>query len=429
MPQPELEMSSDAMPSRRAVLVAAVALATVGCADATPSESRAELVWGVGGIDPADRDTALDVVAQWTKLHPNGPRVRVESLPPSTNDQHQILELELNAGLKNLDILPLDVVWIPPFAQHGWLVNLQDLRPEIEGVSLPGPVQAALWNGTLWAAPQTTDAGVLYYRSDLVGQPPTTWEDLINAGRRIGEQNGIAPFVAGGKQYEGLVVQYLEYFWGLGGEVFGPDGQSVRFQHDPAVQALTFMRTAFLEGVYAPGFDTMDEEEARKTFQAGDAVFMRSWPYVYQRINGGDPESQVAGKIGIAPLPAFTGHRPVTALGGHNLAVSPFSGNIPAATEFVRFVATSREVQRELAQRHSLAPTLKAAYHDLTADPMIALLAKVLPSAKPRPATPAWATISAEMQRQIFAAYTGNQDPEVAVEALRNFLIATVRGG
>jgi multiple sugar transport system substrate-binding protein len=422
-------MSSDAMPSRRAALAAAVALATAGCADATPSGSRAELVWAVGGTDPADRDTALDVVAQWTRLHPNGPRVRVEALPLSSSDQHRILELELNAGLKNLDILTLDVVWIPQFAQHGWLVDLRDVRSEIERVALPGPVQAAVWNGTLWAAPQATDAGILYYRSDLVGQPPTTWEELIDIGRRVGEQNGIAPFVADGKQYEGLVVQYLEYFWGLGGEVFGPDGQSVRFQHDPAVQALTFMRAAFLEGVYAPGFDTMDLEEARKTFQAGDAVFLRSWPYAYQQVTGGNPESQVVGKVGIAPLPAFTGHRPVTALGGHNLAVSPFSGNIPAATEFVRFVATSPDVQRGLAQRHSLAPTLAATYHDLATDPMIALLAKVLPNAKPRPVTPEWATISAEMQRQIFAAYTGNQDPEVAVETLRNFLIATVRGG
>lgn len=421
-------MSSDAMLSRRAALAAAVVLVTAGCADATNSGSKAELVWATAGTSAADRDSARDVVARWTRLHSDGPRVRVEPLPLSADEQHQMLELELNAGLKNFDILALDVVWIRQFAQHGWLVDLQDLRPEIERVSLPGPVQAAVWYGKLWAAPQVTDAGILYYRSDLVSKPPTTWEDLIDIGRRVGGQNGIAPFVADGKQYEGLVVQYLEYFWGLGGEVFGQDGQSVRFQHDPAVQAVKFMRTAFLEGVYAPGFDTMDLEEARKTFQAGDAVFMRSWPYAYQQMNGGDPDSQVVGKVGIAPLPAFNGHRSVAALGGHNLAVSAFSRNIPAATEFARFVSTSRDVQLGLAQQHSLAPTLRVAYHDLAADPMVALLAKVLPTARPRPATPEWATISAEMQQQIFAAYTGVQDPEAAVESLRSFLDATVTG-
>jgi multiple sugar transport system substrate-binding protein len=244
--------------------------------------------------------------------------------------------------------------------------------------------------------------------------------------RRVGEQNGIAPFVADGKQYEGLVVQYLEYFWGLGGEVFDRDGRSVLFQPDKAIQALEFMRAAFLEGVYAPGFNTMDQEEARKTFQSGEAVFLRSWPYAYQEMKGGD--SQVVGRIGIAPLPTFNGHGPVAALGGHNLAVSAFSRNIPAATEFARFVSTSRDVQLALALQQSLAPTMTAVYHDRPGDPMTELLATVLPTAKPRPATTQWATISEEMQQQIFAAYTGNREPQAAVEAMRNFLVATVAG-
>jgi multiple sugar transport system substrate-binding protein len=421
-------MSSDAVVSRRAALAAAVVLVTAGCADATHSGSRAELVWITGGITAADQAPARDIVNRWNELHPTGPKVRVETLPRTADEQHQVLALELNAGLRNFDIFDLDVAWTPEFAQHGWLVDLQDLRPDIEQTALPGPLRTAIWKGKLWAAPYVTDAGILYYRSDLVSKPPTTWEELIDVGRRVGEQNGIAPFIADGKQYEGLVVQYLEYFWDLGGEVFDQDGQSVRFQHDPAVQAATFMRTALLEGVYAPGFNTMDLEEARKTFQSGDAVFMRSWAYAYQQMNGGDTDSHIVGKLGIAPLPAFNGHSSVAALGGHHLAVSPFSRDILAATEFVRFASTSRDVQLGLAQQHSRPPTLKVAYHDLAADPMMALLAKVLPTAKPRPATPEWDTISAEMQQQIFAAYTGNQDPEVAVAALRSFLDATVTG-
>ncbi|HSZ29942.1 MAG TPA: extracellular solute-binding protein, partial [Pseudonocardiaceae bacterium] len=263
-------MSSGAMVSRRAMLAAPVVLVTAGCADATNSGSRQELVWITGGIPAADRDPAQDIAKRWNALHSTGPKVRVETLPPTSDEQHQVLALELNAGLRNFDIFDLDVAWTPEFAQRGWLVDLQDLRPDIEQASLPGPLRTAIWKGRLWAAPYVADVGILYYRSDLVGRPPTTWEELIDVGRRVGAQNGIAPFIADGKQYEGLVVQYLEYFWDLGGEVFGQDGQSVRFQRDPAVQAVNFMRTAFLEGVYAPGFNTMDVEDARMTFQAGD---------------------------------------------------------------------------------------------------------------------------------------------------------------
>lgn len=420
--------STTPLVSRRAVLAAA-ALAIAGCARPANSGSAAELVWATGGIAAADQGPAADIATQWNQRHPNGPTVRVEPLPSqSVTDTYQLLTVELNAGLNQFDIVDLDVAYIPEFAQRGWLVDLQDLRQDVEQVSLPGPLQASVWDGTLWAAPYVTDAGILYYRSDLVEAPPRTWQELIDVGRRVGEQHGMAPFVADGLRYEGLVVQYLEYFWGLGGDVLDRDGQ-VLFPVDTAQQAVEFMRTAFREGVYAPGFTTMKLEDARRTFQSGEAVFMRSWPYAYQPMNGTDPDSQVAGKVGIAPLPAFPEHEPVAALGGHNLVVNAFSRNIPAATEFVRSVSTSREMQLALAQRHSLAPTMAAVYHDVAGDPMMALLAKVLPTARLRPATPEWATVSTEMQQQVFAAYTGVREPKEAVEALRRFLVATVTGG
>ena len=411
-----------------AALLAAVALVTAGCAGTREAGSGTELVWAAGPPSSGSSvQTAVSIADRWNELHPDGPRVRVESLPESSDDQHQLLALELNAGLGEFDILELDVIWTAEFAQNGWLVDLEGLRSDIERVSLPVAVQTAVWDGRLWAAPYTTDAGILYYRSDLVKEPPTTWEELRDVGFRVGEEQGIAPFAADGEQYEGMVVQYLEYFWGAGGEMLDADGRSVLLQRAPALRAAEFMKDAYREGLYAPGFDGMNHNEARDTFQSGQAVFMRSWPYVYREMNSQNPHSQVIGKVGIAPLPTFAGSDPVTALGGHNLGVSRFSDNVPAATEFVRFVAASPEVQRELVEQHSTAPTLKATYDDLKGDPLVDLLAAVLPTAKPRPAVPEWTTISEEMQQQIFAAYTGDPDPAPEIDALRDFLDATLQ--
>ena len=199
----------------------------------------------------------------------------MEPLPESADDQHQLMALELNAGLDEFDILELDVIWTAEFAQNGWLVDLKELRADSERVSLPVAVQTAVWDGRLWAAPYTTDAGLLYYRSDLVEKPPTTWEELRDVGFRVGEEQGIAPFVADGAQYEGMVVQYLEYFWGAGGDVLAADGRSVLFQHNNALKAGKFMKDAYREGFYAPGFDTMKLEDARDTFQSGQGVHSR----------------------------------------------------------------------------------------------------------------------------------------------------------
>jgi multiple sugar transport system substrate-binding protein len=367
----------------------------------------------------------------WNQLHPNGPKVRIEALPESADDARQQLALELNAQSSEFDILTLDLVWTGEFAENGWLESLEDLRPQIEKVSLPGPVQSASWDGKLWAAPSTADAGLLYYRKDLVPEPPRTWDELMKVGLEAGRKAGIAPFVGQGAQYEGMVVHYLEYFWGAGGDLFNEDGTKVLLQDGPALKAIEFMRTALQNGFYAPGFNTMMEEDARNAFQSGNAVFMRNWPYAYQLMTGHDPHnpSEVAGKFGIAPLPTFNGTGTIAGLGGHNLAVSRFSDKIDAAKEFVRFISTTADVQRNLGTQHSLAPTMASVYDDLAGDPVMALLGQILPDAKPRPSTPDWNAISEEIQRQVFPAYNGQRDPRAAVEAVRVFLESTLSEG
>jgi trehalose/maltose transport system substrate-binding protein len=281
-----------------------------------------------------------------------------------------------------------------------------------------------MWDGRLWAAPFTTDAGLLYYRTDLVAAPPTTWRELIDVGTRLRAEQGIAPYVVDGAPAEGLVVTYLEYLWGAGGDL-AVDGDQVRLDEPAATAAMEFIRSGYATGLFAPGTADMQLEDARKTFQAGQAVFMRSWPYAYRAMNG-DPTSRIAGHIGVAPLPTFHGAGTVAALGGHNLAVSRFSRAPEAAQEFVRFAATDRDVQRRLAEKWSLAPVAASVYDDLAGDPLMAVLRTVLPQARTRPVTPVWAEISEETQEQIVAGTLGRSRPADAVTSLRRLIEATV---
>jgi multiple sugar transport system substrate-binding protein len=405
-----------------AVVICVLGL-VAGCGTTPPPAPVAELVWATGLIDA--EGPAQDVVDRWNAAHPAGPRVRIEGLPQSADDQRQLLALELNAGIPDIDIVDLDVIWTAEFASHGWLTDLSALRPDVEASALPVPVQSATWDGRLWAAPFTTDVGLLYYRTDLVARPPTTWQELVEVGTRVGAEQGIAPYVVDGAPAEGLVVTYLEYLWGAGGDL-AVDGDRIRLDEPAATTAMEFIRSGHRTGLFAPGTEDMQLEDARKTFQAGRAVFMRHWPYAYKAMNGGDPESRVAGHVGVAPLPTFDGKGTVAALGGHNLAVSRFSRAPAAAQEFVRFATTDRDVQRRLAQRWSMAPAAAAVYDDLADDPVMAVLRQVLPAARTRPVTPVWAEISEEAQEQIVAGTLGRSRPADAVTTLKDLAQATV---
>ena len=411
----------------RVIALLAMVLLTAGCTSSEHPSAPADLVWAIGEIDARPGGPAEAVAALWNDTYPNRPKVRVEALPDSADEQRQLMAIELNAGLHGFDILSLDVVWTGEFAESRWLVDLEDERREIERVSLSAPFQSAVWKGKLWAAPFTSGAGILYYRTDLVPTPPATWEELVRVGIDRASEAGVEPYVAQGAQYEGMVVNFLEYFWGAGGELFDSDRNEVRFERDAAVKAIEFMRTALAEKLYAASFPTMTEEDARERFQEGNALFMRNWPYAYPLVTA--PGSKVAGRVGIAPLPTFEGRAPVSALGGQNLAVSRYAKDVDAAKEFVTFASTDARVQHLLGKApYSRAPTMASVYKALEGDPMMALLARVLPDAKPRPPTPNWASISDEIQQQVFPAYRGDRKTsDDAVRGIRSFLERSLR--
>jgi multiple sugar transport system substrate-binding protein len=185
------------------------------------------------------------------------------------------------------------------------------------------------------------------------------------------------------------------------------------------------MADSVQDGFYAPGFNTMMEEEARNEFQSGNAVFMRNWPYAYELIST-EAEPEVADNFDIAPLPTFTGEGTISALGGFNNAVSAFSSNIDAAKDFVLWAATNPEVQAMLATEGSVPPTMQSVYEELADDPVMALLGEVLPDARARPPAPQWNNISVEIQQNMFPAYNGDEDPAAAAQAVGEFLGGTV---
>ena len=411
-----------------ATILAVGALVAAGCSGSSPDEGGegggGTLSWAIGGAEAAPGGVHREIAELWSEQNPDNP-IEIERLPDDAGEQRQQQSLELNAQGTGFDVLGMDVIWTGEYAVNGWLESLEDVRPEIEEVTIPGAFESAAWEGELWAAPYNSNAGFLYYRTDLVDQPPTTWEELVEVGTRVGEEENIAPFVAQGAQYEGMVVNFLEYYWGAGGELFNEDATEVLWDNEIALEAVNFMSESLESGFFGPGFNTFLEEESRNEFQSGNAVFMRNWPYVYG-LASVKAESKIAGKFDIAPLPTFTGEGTISALGGFNNAVSAFSDNKEAAKDFVVWASTNEEVQTLLG-KSSLPPTMASVYENLQDDPVMALLGEVLPDAKPRPPAPTWNDISVTIQQEIFPAYNGEKDPQEAVEAVGAFLEESIQ--
>ena len=141
-------------------------------------------------------------------------------------------------------------------------------------------------------------------------------------------------------------------------------------------------------GTISPdGVTAFGEEEARAVWQAGNAAFMRNWPYAYSLGNADD--SVIKGLFDVSPLPAGASGSGAATLGGWQLAVSKYSAHPEEAANLALFMASYDE-QKVRAIEGSLNPTIKSLYEDadvLAATPFFGSLYDVFISAVARPST------------------------------------------
>jgi multiple sugar transport system substrate-binding protein len=362
-----------------------------------------------------------ELIRRFEAEHP-GVRVREEILPSASDEQHQFYVLNLPAGASDSDVFDMDIIWVPEFARAGWLL---DLTPHIEESELRPLHQAALsadrLEGRLYAVPWFVDAGVLYYRKDLLEKygfdPPATYPELLRQAQHILKEER-DPRLTGllwqGRQYEGLVCSALEFMRGNGGDILR-DGKSVLRTRE-SLEALQFMSDLVRKQQVTPALvTTLNEEASRHIFQSGRAIFMRNWPYAWRLMQ--QPGSAVAGRFGLRPVPHFPGHSSVPTMGGFHLGVNSKSRHPKEAVEFVRFMIR-KSSQREIVLRVGVLAASLEVYGDAEVRQAIPFLPDLLPAlerARPRPVTPYYLMISQVLQPELSAVVAGIRPPHEAM--------------
>ncbi len=344
--------------------------------------------------------------------------VRIQPTPDDATQRHQLYVQWLNARAGDPDILQLDVVWTPEFAAAGWILPLDRFGPEPEQF-FAATVEANRWRGELFALPWFVDVGMLYWRTDLMPHAPASLAELVTRARAGSAAPGEPRLgiVWQGARYEGLVTTFLEYLGGFGGEILTAAGEVV-VDSPEAVRALTFMRDQLGRyGIAPEQVLTWHEEEARFAFQNGDAVFMRNWPYAAALLSDSS-ESRVAGRFGVAPMPAAPGGRPTAALGGAQLAINARTDRPEAAYRLLEFL-TAPEQMLERAEVVGQYPARPALYDDPRLAAALAVppaeAKQVIENAVPRPVTPIYTQLSELLQIQLHRALVGQTTPEAAL--------------
>jgi len=370
-------------------------------------------------------------IERFAKLNPDLP-VEIRATPDSADARHQLYVQWLNAWSPEPDVLQLDAIWTPEFAAAGWILALDQFAPDTADF-FPATLAANTWQGRLFAMPWFADVGMLYWRTDLLAAPPSTFDELTAAARAELASGAVSQgLVWQGARYEGLVCVFLEYLVAFGGQILDDRG-AVVVDSPEAVRALTFMRQSIADGVVPRSVLTWQEEQTRFAFQNGNALFMRNWPYAASLMNS--EGSAVAKRFATALMPS-AGGRSAATLGGAQLAINVRSRHPEAAWHLIEYLTDPAQMI-ERGRSAGQFPARRSVYDDTSLADGLPVppdeARRIIAASIPRPVTPVYTELSGELQVHLHRALTDQERPDealaIAAERLRAILRRTGLGG
>lgn len=352
----------------------------------------------------------------------------------SATDRLTFLQQTFAAQSSDVDVAQIDVIW--PGIMNPHAVDLSDMRDELGVEFFERIVENNTVDDKLVGLPWFTDAGLLYYRTDLLEQygfsaPPVTWAELTEMSQTIAEgeaaNSAFTGFTWQGSAYEGLTCNALEWQYSYGGGTIIDEDGAVTVNNDQARAAFE-LATSWVGTISPEAVTGYDEEGSRGVWQGGNSAFMRNWPYAYVLSEAAD--SAIRGNFGVTQLPMGEGEGASHAatLGGWQMMVSQYSPSQDAAKQFARFMC-SPELQKARAIERSALPTIGALYEDqdiLAANPFFGELFDVFESGSvARPSTASvdlYGEVSTAYFTRINEILTGSADVNTGLEELQGEL-------
>lgn len=396
------------------------------------SENQAATLRISCGAVGMELETCKKGIEAWEKK--TGHKVELVQTPNSPTERLAIYQQMLASGSDDVDVFQIDVIWPGLLANH-----LLDLKSNIDKAITEKFFTAMVDNNTvkdrLVALPWFTDAGILFYRKDLLEKHdkpvPQTWQELTETAKFIQAEERKAGrpqfwgYVFQAKAYEGLTCNALEWIDSYKGGTIIQDNGVVSLSNGSAVEALQ-MAASWIGTITPQGVLNYAEEDSRGVFQSGNALFMRNWPYAWAL--GNAPDSPIKDKIGVAALPkgGDQGKHSGT-LGGWQLAVSKYSKHPKEAVDLIVFL-TGEEEQKRRAITAALNPTIPSLYEDpevIKANPFMAQLKETFMNAVARPSKLAgqnYNRLSTEFANTVHRILSGQTDALAKLKTLEKVL-------
>jgi len=346
--------------------------------------------------------------------------IKIQLLPASATDQRTQLARRLAAKDSSTDLMSLDPVFVPEFANAEWLAPFEGEQADkvLDDDVLKGAAETVKWDDKVVAAPQWANTQVLWYRRSLADKAgldmtkPVTWDQVIKAA---GDNGGTVGVQA--NKYEAYVVWINALIQGAGGNILDPStvekGRDAKVTIDSKAgkDAAAVIRELAKSPAAQPDFTTSNEGTSLgQMFPAkGSGEFMTNWTFVYKNYEGligkpGGPADKKGFKdLGWVRYPqTVAGEESKPPIGGIDIGVGAYSKHLDYA-KAAAVCVTNADAQTQLAVNEGLMPSRQSVYDSQAlkkaypAD-LLTLFSQSVDQGGPRPKSAFYSQISSAIQ-------------------------------
>lgn len=313
-------------------------------------------------------------------------------------------------------ILPRFYDYVRPLDDYLGNLSLDDWFPFAREVMTDG--------GSVKGLQFTTDVRVLYYRKDLIDEPPASWDDLFRVGRQVSGEVQDAFLFPAGRGEATTITTLLPQYWTLGGELVDDQGNPI-FGEGANLQAmlesLGFIRECVERGITPRRVTefTLETDINGDAASGQTAMFLGgNWQVsLLKEIMG---EERFTRQWGVAPIPSRSGEEHATTAGGWAWGV--FAENEDkrrAAVDFLRAVFVGNEGMAQWCNVGGYLPPREPVFEvpAYRTDEYTDTFREHLENfARNRPSAESYTDISTALQVAVTQVVSGEASPERALQ-------------
>ena len=342
--------------------------------------------------------------------------VKVETVvAPTHPDLNAQIEAEFRVGDARYDLISTHTKYAPN--QKQWLTPLDEDIDDWEPFTAR-TLELARIEGHLYGVPRNLDVKLLLYRTDLLEDQPSSWEDLLETAAQLRSEDFYG-FTFPGKE-SGLFGHFFELHAMAGGRMFeDEDSPAPHLDDEAGLWALGLLKDLY-DRAAPPETPDWHYDEVAACFREGRSAMSTDWPggfYTYV-----DPErSDIVDRFDVALYPEGSAGRHIYS-SSHTFAIPNTVRDRPAAVELLHFL-TSRESQAYEARlgtlparRDSLQDVRSEAEEGSLAERRWRLLERAQEAALVPPKHPNYPAVEDAIWEGIREALLGNKSVEKALE-------------